>query len=427
MTQHEETKEVHEMKTFRRFVWIVVLLLASVLPASVATAERYVELPIDWTGTLNGAPFRIRVPENWNGTLLVFAHGYGRWPEPAVAPPPIPVEERLLALGYAMAGSAFRNPGMSIKEGIQNTLALTGYFRGHVGSPDRVILWGFSMGGLITQASIEKYPGIYDAGIPMCATSAGMTKAGDWYLTPMLAYDAAFGWPEAWGSVGDVRDDLVFDDDVAPVFMPQLMNPANYGLFEFIRLVSDLPAASFYPPIGNVAGAMFFATEGRAEMEVRAGGPPFQNVGHVYTLSEDEIDYLNGLGVDAEGLLATMNAQTEIEAWRPARHYMERYADLSGKIKRPVLSVHTTADGICPVFMESAYRETVAAAGQEDMLVQVYTDGVGHCAFTPQQILDVFAAMEYWLDTGTPPDDSFFAGEGFLSGYEPLPWPQPVQ
>ena len=32
--------------------------------------------PLDLSGSLNGAPYRIRVPANWNGTLLVFAHGY---------------------------------------------------------------------------------------------------------------------------------------------------------------------------------------------------------------------------------------------------------------------------------------------------------------------------------------------------------------
>ena len=32
--------------------------------------------PLDLSGELNGAPYRIRVPANWNGTLLVFAHGY---------------------------------------------------------------------------------------------------------------------------------------------------------------------------------------------------------------------------------------------------------------------------------------------------------------------------------------------------------------
>ena len=417
------------MNTFRRFTWVAVLLLASILPASIATAQGHVGLPVDWTGTLNGAPFRIRVPENWNGTLLVFAHGYdGLWPVPSASFPRIPVEDQLLILGYAMAGSAYRNPGWAVKEGIQNTLALTNYFRGHVGNPDRIILWGASMGGLITQASIEKYPGIYDAGIPICATSAGITRSGDLLLGISLAYDVTLGWSEAWGSVGDVRDDLVFDE-VLPVLLPQLPNPDNLGLFEFIRLVNDLPFPSFYAPDGIVP-LMFFMTEARAEMEVRAGGPPFQNLDHVYTLSGEEIGYLNGMGVEAEALLAAMNARTNIEARRSARKYMERYADPSGDIRRPVLSMHTTGDVICPVFNESAYRETVAAAGREDLLVQVYTDGPGHCAFTPRQVLAALAAMEHWLDTGTPPDPAdptfFPPDEGFLPGYEPPPWPQPL-
>ena len=32
--------------------------------------------PVDESGEINGAPYRIRVPANWNGTLLVYAHGY---------------------------------------------------------------------------------------------------------------------------------------------------------------------------------------------------------------------------------------------------------------------------------------------------------------------------------------------------------------
>jgi hypothetical protein len=32
--------------------------------------------PLDLSGEIDGAPYRIRVPEVWNGTLLIFAHGY---------------------------------------------------------------------------------------------------------------------------------------------------------------------------------------------------------------------------------------------------------------------------------------------------------------------------------------------------------------
>jgi hypothetical protein len=32
--------------------------------------------PLDLSGEIHGAPYRIRVPQTWNGTLLIFAHGY---------------------------------------------------------------------------------------------------------------------------------------------------------------------------------------------------------------------------------------------------------------------------------------------------------------------------------------------------------------
>src|SRR5262245_49604753 len=72
--------------------------------------------PLDVSGEIHGAPYRIRVPENWNGTLLVFAHGYRDKADhpselenrnPDLAPSPALVAP-LLAQGYALAGSAFK-------------------------------------------------------------------------------------------------------------------------------------------------------------------------------------------------------------------------------------------------------------------------------------------------------------------------------
>ncbi len=34
----------------------------------------HVPLPADLTGTLGGTDYIIRVPANWNGTLLMYAH-----------------------------------------------------------------------------------------------------------------------------------------------------------------------------------------------------------------------------------------------------------------------------------------------------------------------------------------------------------------
>ena len=160
-------------------------------------------------------------------------------------------------------------------------------------------------------------------------------------------------------------------------------------------------------------------------MEQRAAGNPVQNIDRVYSLSEAEQDYLAGLGVDAEALLAEMNARVNIFYDKPARLYLMRYADFTGKIRRPVLALHTKYDSVTPVSSESEYRETVTEAGYALNLVQVYTDGAGHCTFTPEQILASIVAMETWLDTGVAPGDEFFPESlGFDNDFIPLPWLQ---
>ena len=80
---------------------------------------------------------------------------------------------------------------------------------------------------------------------------------------------------------------------------------------------------------------MYFTTEGRAELERRAGGPFVQNLTHVYSLSAADKAYLATFGVNADALLATMNAGRNISAPPSSRNYVEHWADYSGKIKKP--------------------------------------------------------------------------------------------
>lgn len=401
------------------FVGLLVLLLVGIS----ANAQT-------WEGSLNGADYRIVVPENWNGTLLVYAHGYG---QPAAAPvAPDGVEELLLADGYALAGSRYRADGWAVKEGLEDTLTLTIYFLQRVGTPERVLVWGTSMGGLITIAAIEKCPWLFDGGIATCAVAGGATKNVDARLGISLAYDVTFGWPAEWGTVGNVSDDLINLDDywtsVWPIVAPQMFDPDAYPYWEFLRLVNDLPEPFYDWSVGyaSVGINMWAMTVTRGEAEVRAGGPVAQNLHHCYSLEDWEKEYLAGLGVDADALLGEMNARTTIEADRLARKYVKQYYTPRGRLRCPLLTLHTTVDGLVPSFHQSAYRETVEVAGCEDKLVQVFTDAVGHCAFSADQLVTTLEAMEHWLETGTPPEktDAFFPTvAGFDNAYEPPPYP----
>ncbi len=416
------------MGTYRRSLTLIgIVLVALVSPASAGLAEG----PLALVGTLDGAPYEILVPPEWNGTLLVWARGYSLSPTPPQAAHPA-IEAALLEQGYALAGSSFQGAGWAIKEGIHDTLVLTEFFSEQVGEPDRVLLYGVSMGSVIVLKSMEKFPAHYDGALSMCSLGAGSTQHWDLRLDIALAYDVTFGWFPEWGTVGDVRDDINFFGEVLPVYAGQMADPGNHGLFEFIRLVNHLPLDDFYTPVPGLPPAMFLhmllLTQGRGELEARAGGPVTQNRDHVYSLTAEDMAYLVTLGVDADPLLDEMNARTDIGAKRSARNYLEHYADFRGRIKQPVLMLHTQVDALAPVAHTHAYMETVDEAGSAALLVRAYTDGVGHCAFDPEQMLAAIAALDGWVESGTPPaSDAFPVSLGFVPGFEPPPWPQPPQ
>jgi hypothetical protein len=224
-----------------------------------------------------------------------------------------------------------------------------------------------------------------------------------------------------------VRDDLDFDTEVVPKMIGEITNPVNFGKFEFIRLVTGAAPLAFPAPAypSWILTNMFFGTEGRAELERRAGGPVGQNLTHVYTLSTADKAYLAALGVDADALLAQMNAGRTIAAKTSARTYVEHWADYSGKIKKPVLTLHTQTDSLVPAAHESAYAATVAAAGRSELLAQTFTSGNGHCNFTGPQLLTALGALDSWVATGVKPTAATFpAALGFIPGFVAPAWPQ---
>lgn len=433
------------MKTTARLLvalGAILILSLTFIPASPANTAR-ASAPIELSGELHGAPYRIRVPENWNGTLLVFAHGYrDKADHPgevdnrnADIAPNAALEAPLLALGYALAGTAFKDNGWAIEDAIQDTKNLAVYFRTHIAKPDRTILWAVSLGTIAALKNMEQFGGIFDGSLCLCAGGAGATRLWDNGLPLYLAYDVVFGVPAQWGTVGEVRNDIDFDTEVLAKLAPELSNPANFPAFEFIRLVAGNPGRGLTPPPppafypGWVLTDMFFLTEARAELQRRAGGPYVQNLDHNYSLTTAEKTYLAGLGLPpavVDGWLAQMNARRNIAADPSARNYVRNNSDFNGKIRKPVLTMHTIIDPLLVVPNESAYAETVAAAGREELLFQTYVNATGHCNFTGPQVLTGVGAIDLWVRTGIRPTAaSFPAALGFNSAFVPPPMLQP--
>jgi hypothetical protein len=399
--------------------------------------------PVDTTGEINGAPYRIVIPADWNGTLLVFGHGYRDKADhpgevdnrnPDIAPNAALVAP-LLAQGYALAGSAYRANGWEVEGGVQDMKDLTVYFRDTYGKPDRTILWAFSMGTVIALDSMERFRGIYDGALCGCAVGAGATQSWDGSADLALAYDVVFGMPAAWGTPGDVRDDVDFETEVQPKLITEASSPVNFPKFEFLRLVVGTPGRGITPPPppaffpGWLFTDMFFTTEARSELERRAGGPIVQNLDRDYNLTAAERTYLIGLGIPAiviDGWLLQMNNGRIFEAPKFSRNYVAHNSNYSGRILDPILTMHTVIDPLVVVGQEQEYADTVTLEGREEFLKQVYTSGVGHCNFTGPQIFTALAAIRSWVETGTRPADSQFpAALGFVPGFVPPRMVQP--
>ena len=159
----------------------------------------------------------------------------------------------------------------------------------------------------------------------------------------------------------------------------------------------------------NVDFPFIFAL--RAELEFRAGGNPSWNTGVDYekqfaiSVNREEVRALYklaGLNLDAD--LDTLNKAARITANPASVEYMEHNIIFNGDLDFPVLTLHTTGDGLVSNQNESAYRDVVDEAGNKTLLRQTFVHRAGHCTFTPAETVTALGNLIKRLDTGKWPD-----------------------
>ena len=109
------------------------------------------------SGEINGAKYMIAAPEEWQGKLVVIAHGYRAEDQPLKAD--IEIDKRfaepLLEKGWAIASTSYRRNGWIIEDAILDLKALRDHVVTSKGEVKRCILVGSSMGGLISTLAAE--------------------------------------------------------------------------------------------------------------------------------------------------------------------------------------------------------------------------------------------------------------------------------
>src|SRR5271165_3155478 len=146
-----------------------------------------------------------------------------------------------------------------------------------------------------------------------------------------------------------------------------------------VRLSPRLPTTQLGKPICLYGWPTWMAYDDflfpfylREELEGRAGGNPSFNTGVDYTKQlkssanyGEVVALYQAAGLNLDGDLATLNATTRIAADPGALTYLTNNIIFNGQLSVPVLTLHTTGDGLVPVEVEKAYSTVVREAGNK--------------------------------------------------------------
>lgn len=352
------------MKT--RFGTLICAAMLLVLPCF-AQSENKIE-----TGTLNGAAFRIEVPANWNQGLVMYCHGYEvAGTKSAFDNRQNPLREIFLKRGFAVAQSAYSTQGWAVKEGVEDTEALRRYFAAKYGQPRETIVLGHSMGGVITVATIERYPEVYDGALPMCGPLVPSVNGLQRRVFDMLVTFEYF-FPDTVGPVVNLPQGAKLD--TAKVRAAIETAPEKGAMFARRFLLAN---AGEIPPV------LTFFYEINRELQQRAGGNPFDNRNTIYGGFDDDAAVNRGV--------------KRYAADAKAQQYVRQYYSATGRIADPVLTIHTTYDPLVTAADVLEYEAIARVAGTQDLFAAQFVVARGHCNFTPVQTGAAFDALLAWV------------------------------
>lgn len=338
--------------------------------------------PVIDVGELKGAKYRIDIPTNYNGSLVVYCHGYSAKPGTFDKDrPPSALAKALLGLGYAVAQSGYSKGGWAVKEAIEETEALRQHFVAKYGKPKRTYVTGHSMGGTITLATIETFPDAYDGALQMCGPVGPIhTMMQRRVFDTLVVFDYYF--PGLIGSPVAISDDVLTGAE----FVERIQKEAT----TYPDRLSSFQQWSGFRSDVEMAQVVAFYAAIQKELMARAGGNPFDNRNTLYQGSSDDVRLNRGV--------KRYSAHPEAVA------YLRKYYTPKAEPKRPVLSLHTTYDPLVPAWSANAYGELARLNGGEDFYVQRFVARNGHCTFTTEEMLNAFRDLAAWVEKGVRPE-----------------------
>jgi acetyl esterase/lipase len=342
--------------------------------------------------TPGGAFYRIAVPDAWNGTLVIWNHGY-EFSEPDAEVDLGPLADLQLTEGYAVAASSYRDGQWAVFKTDRDLEDLVRAFREQFGEPRSVIVTGASLGGIVTASALERANlGNVVGAYPLCGAVAG-SRVWDGALDIRLTYDAvcgdvpgaaipggATGKPSQFFPITNTQIALAVDACTGILAQtPELRTPEEQARLDKLLANVNIPESFLLTD-------MVFSVVGLADLTFDhgklRGKPGVGNVGVTY----------NDPDVDAS--IERVEAHPG-GARRLQNNFVPR--GRVGDVK--IVSLHTDKDGLVIVENEKEYDDVV----DDDKLTiaTVIEAEPSHCDFNPAEVIAGWESLRGWL-AGAP-------------------------
>jgi hypothetical protein len=426
-------------RSFRRVRVTAALVGATAFALFVASSAAAQPAPAagHYTGTLaDGATWIADVPASWNGTLLLYSHGYG--PLFAADAPDPNTAAQLLSMGYALAGSSYDPHGSWWALGsavtdqfqtlstVEQTVLKT--------TPSRVFAVGTSMGGLISALEDQNSNGRLDGALTTCGLIGGANNLNQYQLDGEYAIDQLLAGgsvqltnfvdgPPSFADSGNAAAALttaVTSAQTSAQGQARLalafafLNVSPWGgatqpsIYDFpgqeLGQYTDYTTGLFGSPVNPIT----FIVEGREQIEAAAGGEGAGTVGVDFAQLLHQSSYYPEVkalyedsGLSLSGDLSTLQSNANLKPDQAAYHWLAKTSVPSGRLQVPELDIHTISDPLIPVQQENYYAALVNRAGDSALLKQAFIQRQGHCAFTPAELIAALQALQTRVATGS--------------------------
>ena len=336
--------------------------------------------------TDGGAYYRIDVPANWNGDLVIWNHGFTlNPPQPLTDSDLGPLHQLQLSEGYAVAASSYRESGWAVFQTNQDLQGLVGAFNKNFGRANRILLTGASLGGIVTADAIENaHLNNIVGAFTFCGAMAG-SRNWDGALDLRLVYDAVCSSVPGANIPGGAYG-LPAGSTLTPSQMAFAVNactgilggqtPDQAARLGKILSVSQLPA-------NMLLTDMSYCTFGMSNLNY----DPQKLNGHLGA-GNAYVDYGDSI-INQTIARVSPNPGANVK--------LERNYTPTGAVgNTKIVSLHTDKDGLVIVENESEYAKVVPSQNLTTAIAVESTPT--HCGFTNNELIAGWESLRQWVN-----------------------------